>query len=94
MDQHTTEKTNYIWAGPTIPRLGIRKNMLILGSNPPPQLKNFIETKPMYRSLFIPTTRIAEVRENIRMLNSMENISYLEIVKFNREKVTIKKESK
>jgi len=84
---------NSMWIGPTIVKLGIRRGMLVVGDEPPPQLKNLLDTKPMYRSLFIPTSRITEARERIKVVGSLENLSTLEIQKLNREKWQVNKES-
>jgi hypothetical protein len=77
---------SYIWIGPTIPRLAIRKGMLIKGSAPPPQLKNLMDTKPMLRSLFIPTGKLAEVRTRLMVEGSMEQISVKAVKQFNETK--------
>lgn len=69
--------------------------MLILGPKAPPQLKNLMDTKPMYRSLFIPTERLEEARRNLRVRGSLEQLSTAEItatIKDKRGITTVKEE--
>lgn len=77
---------NYIYIGPTVARIGLKKSTLVLGSTPPPQLLSLIELKPTIRSLFVPTVRTAEARANMRIKGTLENIAAEEVIKFGKEK--------
>lgn len=78
---------NYIYIGPTVARIGLKKSTLILGSEPPPQLRSLIDTKPVIGSLFVPTARTAQARINMRIVGTLEHIAAQEVIKFSREKV-------
>jgi hypothetical protein len=78
---------NYIYIGPTVARIGLKKSTIVLGSTPPPPLLSLIELKPVIGSLFIPTSRTAIARANMRRMGTLENIAAEEVIKFGREKI-------
>jgi hypothetical protein len=78
---------NWIYIGPTVARIGLKKSTLVLGSTPPPQLLSLMELKPVIKSLFIPTAKTAEARSRMRIKGTLENIAAEEIIKFGREKI-------
>lgn len=82
-----SEVENWIYIGPTVARIGLKKSTLVKGSTPPPQLLSLMETKPVIRSLFVPTARTAEARINMRRMGTLENIAAEEVIKFGREKI-------
>jgi len=75
-----------MYMGPSIPKLGIRRHLLILGSEPPPQLLSLIETKPMLRSLVVPSFKVAEAAEKVNTRGSLEWLAAQEVLKYNRER--------
>lgn len=79
-------KENYIYIGPTVARIGLKRSTIVLGRTPPPQLQSLIDLKPVIASLFVPTARTAEARINVRRLGTLENVAAEEVNKFNREK--------
>ena len=80
---------NYIFVGPTIAKLGIRRSMIVLGSTPPPQIQNLIDLEPAVRSLFIPTSECATARIKVRTEGTLENLAVQRIfeLKARMEKV-------
>lgn len=79
-----SENKNYIYIGPTVARMGLVKSTLVLGVNPPPQLLSLMELKPVIRSLFVPTERVAEARKSMVIEGSIEWIAAQEVVKENQ----------
>lgn len=77
---------NYIYVGPTVARIGLKRSTLVLGSTPPPQLQSLIDLKPVIRSLYVPTAKAAQARINMRVLGTLEHVASEEVIKFNREK--------
>jgi hypothetical protein len=77
---------NSMYIGPSIPIIGLRGKMIILGSEPPPQLKSLIQTKPVIGSLFVPTSKVFEAAERVKIKGTLENIAAGEVRKFNSER--------
>jgi hypothetical protein len=81
-----SKKINYIYVGPSVPIIGLRSRTLVLGSDPPPQLKNLMDTKPMIRSLFVPTKQVSEAIASMKVQGSIEWMAANEIVKYAQER--------
>ena len=77
---------NWIYVGPTVARLGIKSNTLIIGSEPPPQLKSLIDLKPVVRTLFVPTAKCSDTRRAMSKRGTIENIAATEIIMYAKEK--------
>jgi hypothetical protein len=82
---------NWIYIGPTIARLGIRRSMIVLGNVPPPPLKDLIELKPIVSALFIPTSKCREARTNVETAGTIEHKATQEVIKFHNEKIAKEK---
>jgi hypothetical protein len=77
-------KSNYIYLGPSLPTLGLKKNTLFRGEELPPKLLQIAIGKPSIRSLFVSTKDLAEVQKNITKRGTLEhkaNQEMLEIAK-------------
>lgn len=77
---------NWIYIGPTVARIGLKKSTIVLGNTPPPQLLSLIELKPVIRSLFVPTIKTSEARISMNRKGTLENIAAEEVIKFGKEK--------
>jgi len=86
----TPTVASHIWMGPTIPRLGIRRNMVIKGRVAPVQLRNIIETKPMLGSLFVPTEKITAVKASLKVRGSIHHMAAEYIKEYNQTTITKK----
>ena len=73
-------KANFIYVGPNIPQIGLKKNTLYRGEEPPPRLRDLIVSKPVLRSLFISTKRLAEVQTKLNKKGSMEHTANQEML--------------
>ena len=82
---HMSEKINYVYIGPTAARLGLVRSTLVIGSQPPPQLLSLVNLKPMVRSLFVPTSKLAEARKRMKTEGTIEWMSAQEISRMNSE---------
>lgn len=89
-----SKKENWIYIGPTVARIGLKRSTIVLGSTPPPQLLSLMELKPVIRSLFIPTAKTTEARIRMREEGTLENVAAREVIKFGREKIQIEREVK
>jgi hypothetical protein len=87
MNEKEKDYPNFIYIGPTIAMLGIRRSMIIMGSIPPPPLKDLIELKPIVSALFVPTSRCNEARTNVRTPGTIEHKAVEEVRKFHRDKL-------
>jgi|AmaraimetP72IA01_FD_contig_21_22916984_length_438_multi_14_in_0_out_0_1 hypothetical protein len=77
---------NYMYIGPTVARIGLKGNTLVLGAEPPPQLKSLMELKPIIQTLFVPTSKVAEARRAKARRGTIEFMATEEILKYGREK--------
>jgi hypothetical protein len=91
MNESERDYPTFLYIGPTIARLGIRRSMLILGSEPPPPLKSLIELKPIVSALFVPTSRCREARTNIETAGTIEHKATMEVHKYHQEIVSREK---
>ncbi len=67
---------NFMYIGPTIISVGLKKNTLYQGEGSmPPQLRSLVQTTPMLASLFVPTARLAAAKESIKTRGSIEFLS-------------------
>lgn len=73
-------KKNWIYVGPTIPGLGLKKNTLYRSEKPPSKLEQIGMTRPVVLSLYIPTTNLAEVNKRINQKGSLEYTATQELL--------------
>ena len=66
-------KENYIYIGPNIPQIGLKRNTLYRGSAPPPKLTELIKTKRALGSLFVPTSELAKAEKSLNIKGSLEH---------------------
>ena len=83
---------NYMYIGPTVARIGLKSRTLVLGAEPPPQLKSLIDLKPMIKTLFVPTSKLAQARQNLERTGSIESLAAEEVLKYAREKLAKERE--
>jgi hypothetical protein len=77
-------KPNFIYVGPSLPSLGLKKNTIFRGAEVPPALQPLVEKKPAIRSLFVSTKDLAEVMKRLGQKGSLEHTA-------NQEMLTIAK---
>lgn len=75
---------NSMYIGPRIPSLGLKARLLVVGLDPPPQLLSLIQTKPLVRSLFVPTDQVSEAIRKMMTRGSLENQAVKVILEFNK----------
>lgn len=80
------ESVNYIYIGPTIARIGLKRSTLVIGAEPPPQLKSLIELKPIIRALFVPTSKTMLARINMQKRGTIEYAAAEEVLNYAKEK--------
>lgn len=73
-----------MYIGPRIPSLGLKARLLVVGLDPPPQLLSLIQTKPLVRSLFVPTDQVSEAIRKMMTRGSLENQAVKVILEFNK----------
>lgn len=77
--------SNYIYIGETIPSMGVRRNMVVKGNTPLPQIQSLIDLKPMLRVLYVHTSECAKARNNVRIEGTIEYLAYLETVEIRKK---------
>ena len=63
----------YMYIGPTIARLGLKQNTIVKGGEMLPQLKSIVETNPVVRALYIPTSKLGAARRNLNIQGTLEH---------------------
>lgn len=77
--------SNWIYIGETIPSMGLRRNMVVKGDIPLPQIQSLIDLKPMLRALYVHTSRCAEARNNLRIEGTLEYLAFQETIKIRQK---------
>ena len=72
-------KSNWIYIGPNIPQIGLKKNTLFRGNEPPPKLKELIRQKPVISSLFVPTAALSQAERSLKIKGAVENTAQKEM---------------
>jgi len=65
-------KRNFIYIGPTIPSLGLKKNTLYRTSALPKVLDRIATKKPFIRTLYVSTSDLAEASKRLTKKGSVE----------------------
>jgi hypothetical protein len=77
MTSNPHPQNNYIYIGPTCPRLGLKQYTLYLDSKPPESLQEYMDKTPLLRSLYIATSDLGTARRNLlRNKTSVESLAY------------------
>lgn len=74
-----------MYIGPSIPSLGLKGRTLVNSSEMLPQLVSLIETHPMIRSLYVPTSKLAIAMQNREIKGSLENQAMMLMLKLAKQ---------
>lgn len=66
------KQNNFIYIGPTIPSLGLKKNTLYRSEKPPGKLEQIGVLHPIVLALYISTKNLAEVSKRLNQKGSLE----------------------
>jgi hypothetical protein len=69
------EAGNMVYIGPTIARIGLKQNTIIMGREMLPQLKSVVETHPVVASLYVSPDKVARARRNLTTAGTLENVA-------------------
>jgi hypothetical protein len=58
-------KQNFMYVGPSIPPLGLKKHTLYCSEELPIKLAEVARKKPAVKALFVPTKDLAEVKKQL-----------------------------
>lgn len=72
-------KANYIYLGPNVPQIGLKRNTLYRGSEPPPKLAELMKKKPVLSALFVSTAALAQAERALSIKGSVENTAQKEM---------------
>ena len=75
-----SKKPNFIYIGPTVARLGLKKNTVYRTEKPPAALEQFSVTKPFVLALYIPVSALAETRQRLTKKGSLEYTATQELL--------------
>jgi hypothetical protein len=65
-------KANWIYIGPNIPVIGLKRNTIYRESVMPDALAKYATIKPVVRSLFVSTAQLATAEKNLSKPGSLE----------------------
>jgi hypothetical protein len=72
-------KPNFIYIGPNIPQIGLKRNTIYRGNEPPAKLKELMKQKRVLGSLFVPTAALAQAERNLNIKGSLEHTARKEM---------------
>jgi hypothetical protein len=77
-------KPNYIYIGPSVPAIGLKKNMLFRTEELPSQLLQAAADKPIIKALYISTRDLAETTKRLNTKGSLEYTANKEMLEIAR----------
>lgn len=72
-------KSNFIYIGPNVPQIGLKRNTLYRGKEPPAKLAELIRKRPVVGALFVPTAALSQAERNLRIKGALENTAQKEM---------------
>jgi hypothetical protein len=72
-------KSNWIYIGPNVPQIGLKRNTLFRGNEPPAKLKELIKRKPVLNALFVPTAALSQAERALNIKGAVENTAQKEM---------------
>ena len=72
-------KSNWIYIGPNLPQIGLKRNTLYRSNDPPAKLKELIKKKPTIGSLFVSTAGLAQAERSLNIKGAVENTAQKEL---------------
>jgi hypothetical protein len=75
-------KPNWIYIGPNIPAVGLKRNTIHREEIMPDALAKYAAIKPVVKSLFVSTARLAEAEKNLSKPGSLEHHAYKEMTAY------------
>ena len=72
-------KANCIYIGPNVPQIGLKRNTLYRGNEPPPKLKELMKKKPVLSALFVSTAALSQAERSLNIKGSLENTAQKEM---------------
>jgi hypothetical protein len=73
-------KANYMYIGPNVPQIGLKRNTLYRGSEPPAKLKELIRNRPVLSALFVSTAALSQAERALNIKGAVENTAQKEMV--------------
>jgi hypothetical protein len=77
-------KPNYIYIGPSVSAIGLKKNMLFRSDELPSQLLPIVANKPAIKSLYVSTRDLAETAKRLATKGSLEYSANKEMLEIAR----------
>ena len=72
-------KSNWIYIGPNVPQIGLKRNTLFRGNEPPVKLQELIKQKPLLTALFVSTAALSQAERNLKIKGALENTAQKEM---------------
>jgi hypothetical protein len=82
------KRQNFMYVGPSIPPLGLKKFTLYNSEELPVKLGEIAKKKPAVRALFVPTKDLAEVRRQLNTKGSLAYTANIELLAIARGNVS------
>jgi hypothetical protein len=75
-------KSNYVYIGPNIPVVGLKRNTIYREGIMPDALAKYAALKPVVRSLFVSTAELATAEKNLSRPGSLEYHANKEMIAY------------
>ena len=72
-------KPNFCYIGPNLPQIGLKRNTLYRGNQPPPKLAELMKKKPVLSALFVSTAALAQAERSLNIKGAVENTAQKEM---------------
>jgi hypothetical protein len=72
-------KSNFIYIGPNVPQIGLKRNTLYRGNEPPAKLRELIKKRPVLSALFVSTAALSQAERSLKIKGALENTAQKEM---------------
>jgi hypothetical protein len=72
-------KQNFVYIGPNVPQIGLKRNTLYRENSPPAKLAELIKKRPVLSALFVPTSGLAQAERSLRIKGAVEHTAQKEM---------------
>jgi hypothetical protein len=75
-------RASYIYIGPNIPQIGLKRNTIYRDATVPDGLAKYAVLKPAVKALFVPTTQLAAAEKKKAKQGSLEFLANKELLAY------------
>jgi hypothetical protein len=72
-------RQNYVYIGPNVPQIGLKRNTLFRGNEPPAKLRELIQKRPVLSALFVSTAALSQAERSLKIKGAVEHTAQKEM---------------